>query len=33
MYLSNQKLAIDYTEPVDRIYLEDINLAMMKHQE
>ncbi|MBK9566819.1 MAG: hypothetical protein WAT22_04240 [Saprospiraceae bacterium] len=28
LYLSNRKMVIIYTEPIDRVYLEEINLAL-----
>ena len=28
LYLNNRKMVIIYTEPIDRVYLEEINLAL-----
>ena len=30
MYLRNQKMVFHYTEPIDRVYLKEIEDAMMK---
>ena len=33
MYLRNQKMVFHYTEPIDRVYLKEIEDAMLREKE
>jgi len=33
LYLSNRKMVFHYTEPIDRVYLEEINHALFLQKE